>query len=67
MILGKIIRERRKSLGLTQEDLADMAGIALRTLKQIELEQGNPTWKTVEKLALVLGMEIQITIKTTEG
>lgn len=61
--LIKIIKERRKTLKITQEDLAELAEVSLRTLKQFESGKGNPTLKTLEKLAEVLGLEIRLEIK----
>jgi transcriptional regulator with XRE-family HTH domain len=61
--LEEIIRERRNLLRLTQEDLASMAGVGLRTLKAIELGKGNPSLHTLQKLAEVLGMEVHLEIK----
>lgn len=53
------LRNRRIELGVTQEYLADIAGIGLRTLKKIEVGSGNPTLATLTKLASVLGMELK--------
>lgn len=39
--LGRLIRKRRKSLGLNQTELAGVAGTSLRFLS--ELERGKPT------------------------
>jgi transcriptional regulator with XRE-family HTH domain len=61
--LIKILKERRESLQVTQETLAEMAGVGLRTLKQIESGSGNPTIATLSKLADVLGMEIIFQVK----
>ena len=61
--LIKILKERRESLQVTQETLAEMAGVGLRTLKQIESGTGNPTIATLNKLADVLGMEIVFQVK----
>ena len=58
-----IIKERRKSLQITQETLSELSGIGLRTLKQFESGKGNPTLKTLHKIADVLGMEISLKIK----
>ena len=43
--IGKQIKERRGTLGITQPDLAEMAGISINTLYKIETGQGNPTVK----------------------
>ncbi|MDR6809120.1 transcriptional regulator with XRE-family HTH domain [Dyadobacter sp. BE34] len=64
MHLGSIIKERRKSLYITQDTLAEISGIGLRTLKQLELDKGNPTLDTLEKIANVLGMELVFQVKS---
>ena len=61
--LHEIIKERRSILGITQEDLADMAGVSLRTLKAIETGKGNPSLRTLQKLVEVLGMEVQLGLR----
>ena len=61
--LGKIIKERREIVRITQEQLADMAGVGLRTLKAIEVGKGNPTVGTLNKLAPILGLELTLTLK----
>lgn len=63
--LIRIIKERRESLNVTQETLAEMSGIGLRTLKQFESGKGNPTLLTIQKIADVLGLEISLTVKHT--
>lgn len=61
--LIKIIKQRREVLQVTQEDLAKLSGVGLRTLKQFESGKGNPTLLTVSKLADVLGLEISLKVK----
>ena len=60
----KIIKERREVLGVTQEHLAELANVGLRTLKAIESGKGNPTFETMNKLADVLGMEIKLVVRS---
>lgn len=62
----KTLRDRRTSLRVTQETLAEMSGVGLRTLKQIESGSGNPTLATLQRLADVLGMEITLQVKKTD-
>ncbi|MEI7583755.1 helix-turn-helix transcriptional regulator [Runella sp.] len=62
--LIKLIKERRQMLKVTQESLAELSGVGLRTLKQFESGKGNPTLQTLQKLADVLGMEISLQLKT---
>lgn len=61
------IKERREMLQVTQEVLADLSGVGLRTLKQFESGKGNPTLQTVTKLADALGMELVFQIKKMEN
>lgn len=63
MNIGKILKERRKNVGVTQEQLADVAGISLSHLKLIEQGKTNPTLQVVETLLDCLGMEISIVLK----
>ena len=57
------IKDRRESLRVTQEMLAELSGVGLRTLKQFERGKGNPTLITLQKLADALGMEVTLKIK----
>lgn len=61
--LIKTIKERRQALQVTQEGLAELSGVGLRTLKQFESGKGNPTLSTLHKIADVLGMEVCLKIK----
>ena len=59
-----ILKHRRESLQVSQEVLAELSGVGLRTLKQIESGKGNPTLSTLQKLADVLGLEMCLQLKT---
>lgn len=61
--IGKLIRERRKVLRVTQPDLAELAGISINTLYKIERGQANPTVLVLNKIAEILGMEVKLEIK----
>lgn len=65
--LIQTIKERRKMLRVTQESLAELSGVGLRTLKQFESGEGNPTLMTLQKIADVLGLEISLKIKNISG
>lgn len=58
-----IIKERRVLLGLTQQDLADYAGLSLRIVKSIEVGKGNPSVSTLSKIAEVLGLELLLKVR----
>jgi transcriptional regulator with XRE-family HTH domain len=61
--LIKIVKERRDNLQVTQEYLAQLSGVGLRTLKQFESGKGNPTLQTLQKIADVLGLEVSLKLK----
>jgi transcriptional regulator with XRE-family HTH domain len=60
-----IIKERRKFLKLRQEDIAEITGIAIKTIQLLEQGKGNPSVSTLQKIADVLGMEITMQVKQT--
>lgn len=57
------IKERRAMLKLTQAQLAELSGVGLRTLKQLEVGKANPTFETLAEIADVLGMELVLQVK----
>lgn len=59
------IKNRRDELQVTQETLAELSGVGLRTLKSFESGNGNPTLKTLVQLADALGLELCLQIKPT--
>jgi HTH-type transcriptional regulator/antitoxin HipB len=66
--IGQIVKQARKSMGVTQKDLALTAGTGLRFI--IELEQGKPTCQLEKTLTVVntLGIRIDLTPpRTTNG
>jgi transcriptional regulator with XRE-family HTH domain len=65
--LIKAIKARREALQVTQEHLAELSGVGLRTLKQFESGKGNPTLVTLQKLADVLGMEVSLKLKSNSS
>jgi y4mF family transcriptional regulator len=56
--IGQKVRDRRKVLRLRQRDLAELAGVTLRGLTELERGQANPTLKHLAKIADVLGLEL---------
>ena len=65
MSLSEVIKNRRKTLAISQQDLAEMAGIGLATIKDIERGKGNPSMATVSNIMEVLGMEIEFKVRQT--
>ena len=63
MDISNKIKDRRQLLGITQQDLADISGVGLRTIKLIEAGKANPSLDTLVRLLDVLGLEIELKIK----
>ena len=45
--VGGFMKERREFLGLNQLDLAEIAGVSIKTIYAIELGKGNPSFATL--------------------
>ncbi|MDP6969227.1 MAG: XRE family transcriptional regulator [Gammaproteobacteria bacterium] len=58
--IGKIIRDARKSLGLTLERLAERSGVSRSMLSAIERGTANPTFAIVWSLAQSLGLDLSV-------
>jgi transcriptional regulator with XRE-family HTH domain len=63
--LGTAIKFRRDFLKIRQEDLAELSGVTVKTIHLIESGNGNPSFETIEKIAVVLGMELVLHVKKT--
>jgi len=48
----------RRAMGLTQAELAEMVGTSQPRVAEIEGGQGNPTFRTLAKLARALGVAV---------
>ena len=63
--LSEVMKSRRKTLSLSQQDLAEMAGLGLSTVKDIERGQGNPSLATISRILEILGMEMIFKVRQT--
>jgi y4mF family transcriptional regulator len=60
--IGELVQDRRKSIKIRQEDLAEIAGISPRTLRDIEKGIANPELETLLKIFEVLGLDIKVEV-----
>lgn len=51
---------RRAEKDLTQEAVAQQAGVSRKAVVEIEAEQGNQTLNTIDAIAGALGLEVDI-------
>ena len=61
--LGKLIKHRRKVLGLTIRDLADISDMSKTTISQIESGVSNPTFQVLQNIFEYLNMEMKVEVK----
>lgn len=61
--LAKMLTHRRKTLNIKQEDLAELSGVALRTIRDLEKGKGNPSLSTLRQLMHTLGFDLFFRIK----
>ena len=65
MDIGKIIKERRALLGISQQDLSDYSGVGISTVKDLERGVGKPSIDTLKKILDVVGLEMIFQVKQT--
>jgi len=61
--ITRVIKERRKVLGVNQEQLSELTDIGLRTIKGLEAGKTNPTLNTLVTILDVLGLSLEIITK----
>lgn len=61
--LGQLIKNRRKVLGLTIRDLAELTGISKTTISQTERGDRNPTFDVLLNIFEYLNLEIKVEVK----
>jgi transcriptional regulator with XRE-family HTH domain len=63
--IGRVFAERRIALRLTQQTLADLAGVSRSSVQSLERGSGSVKFGSVVEIADVLGMRIDVS--TTAG
>ena len=56
--IGSTIRVGRERASLTQEELAELAHVSVRTIRDLESGRGNIGIRSLSQLARVLGLTI---------
>ncbi|MFC6221976.1 helix-turn-helix domain-containing protein [Hymenobacter artigasi] len=59
-IIGSTIRVSRERAGLTQEELAELGQVSVRTIRDLESGRGNIGIRPLSQLTQVLGLTIEI-------
>ena len=56
LTIGQSIQKKRKSLGMTQKELAEKVGVATITIQQYERNVREPKFEIVKRIAKALGV-----------
>ena len=56
--LSHFVKEKRKSLGLTQQELADKAGVGLRFVRELERDKPTVQKDKVNQVLILFGYEL---------
>jgi HTH-type transcriptional regulator / antitoxin HipB len=57
-LFGKVIRSRRKTLGITQQDLAHAIGVSRRSISEMENATRSTSLETALAAAADLGLDM---------
>ena len=64
---GRVVRARREAVGISQEDLADEAGVHRTYVSILERGRGNPSLTVIANLAEALETSISLLFKEVEA
>lgn len=56
---GSVLKNARLELKLTQQELADKAGVHINTYARVERDEQEPSFDTVKRLAKVLKLRLE--------
>ena len=58
--IGRYIAERRDTLNVSQMRIAELSGVSVHTISNLETGNGNVTLDTLLKVAGILGLKVEI-------
>lgn len=58
--IGKFLMERRVSLNVSQAHAAELCGVSVHTLSNLETARGNVTLETLLKVTDTLGLKVTV-------
>ena len=65
--IGAMIRIRRKRLGMTQQDVAEIAGVQRQTISRVETGNATVAVTTLARVAMVVGLELGVRPRYEQG
>ncbi|AUH34423.1 hypothetical protein CUV01_14425 [Paracoccus tegillarcae] len=64
---AKVLRDRRREAGLSQEELAHRAGLSMRYVSLLESRRHQPSLATLHALAGSLGVSLTVLVQEVEN
>lgn len=64
--IGQAIKKRRSELGINQQTVSALSGVAINTLVAIERGKGNPHISTLISILDTIGLQLNVTPKIME-
>ena len=61
--LGQKIKDRRKTMSVSQSQLANYSGLSVVTLSHIERGKANPSFETLNEIFHFLNLEFLVAVK----
>ena len=58
--IGRCVVERRDTLNVSQARLAELSGVSVHTISNLETGNGNVTLDTLLKVVGILGLKVEI-------
>lgn len=65
--IGEAFRFVRLAMNLKQEDVADRSGLSIGYIGNLENGQRDPSWSTIQKVCMALGVDVTFLIALTEA
>ena len=62
-LISDVIVKRRKTLAVSQKEVAELAHLSLHSIHNLESGTGNPTIASLLAILDVLGMEVTLSVK----
>ena len=66
-LFAKVLKQQRLKIGLSQEQLAQKAGLSMRSISLFECNKQQPTISSIESIATAMGMSMTKLIKLVES
>ena len=63
--LAQAVRASRRSAGITQQELADLAGVSVRTISELEAGESAISFSRLMAVLAVLGLSLSVAVSST--